>query len=195
MGSSNRFLPSYHVTATVVLVRRNISSITMPVKYVLCQGARASTAAHADSGVPIYPEISENDRLRMEVAAGEPGVRWVRRAEYRLSVSCHRHVEIDAIPRGDPHKVPPRLSCQGSDDRVYVRATNQLLPCIAWIVLEGDDTSRLEFYHLLFDDLATIPCGLHNFTYSLALRQHVIWHLSAPFDLPSGRRRDPFTSM
>jgi hypothetical protein len=79
------------------------------------------------------------------------------------------------------------LSRQSCNDRVDVGATNQLLPSIAWIVLEGDCTSCFEFYHLLFDDLAAIPCRLHNLAYRLALRHHLVWHLLASFDQPSAR--------
>src|SRR4029453_11915519 len=96
---------------------------------------------------------------------------------------AHRRRDFDVYPRGHSQW----LSCQSGNDRVDVDATNELLPCIAWIVLEGDGASRLEFYHLLFDHLATISCGLHDLAYGLALRHHLVWHLSASFDQSAAR--------
>ena len=91
-----------------------------------------------------------------------------------LSDEAHIRMGFDVFPQRDAHCAPRRLSCQGCDDRIDMRATNELLPCIAWIILEVDDPSRLEFYHLLFDNLATVPCGLHDLAYRLALRHHLI---------------------
>jgi hypothetical protein len=77
------------------------------------------------------------------------------------------------------------LSRQSCNDRVDVGAADQLLPRVARIVLKGNRTARFEFYHLLFDDLAAIPCRLHNFADGLALRHHLVWHSPASFDQSS----------